>query len=137
MTSRKAVPTTVFCVALMGATFAPSAKADAWNRKTVTTLDRPVETPAVHLAGWAVLPVLFTPAEIPLEVALPVTSTDATLVVQVKQVPVLAIQPSGQEVEVAQVPSPPPDLATVAGLSETTLPKTANPAPRLAARIKK
>lgn len=48
--------TTVFCMALMGAMLAPSAKADAWNRKTVITFSGPVEIPGVHLKGWGVLP---------------------------------------------------------------------------------
>jgi len=221
MTFWKAVPTTVFCAALIGATFAPSARADDWNRKTVITFSGPVEIPGVHLAGWGVLPagtyvfkildslsdrhivqifsqdeltvyatilaipnyrlkatdktvitfrerpagqpealrawfypgrnwgeefvypkakalelatatntpVLFTPAEIPVEVAAPITSADETVVVQLKQAPVLAVQPSGQEVEVAQVVTPPPDLAKVAELPEQTLPKTASPLP--------
>src|SRR5580765_6465838 len=50
----RAVPT-VFCIALLGATFSPSAKADAWNRKTVITFSGPVEIPGVHLTGWGVL----------------------------------------------------------------------------------
>ncbi len=221
MTFWKAVPTTVFCMALMGATFAPSAKADDWNRKTVVTFSGPVEIPGVHLAGWGVLPagtyvfkildsqsdrhivqifsqdeltvyatilaipnyrlkatdktvitfserpagepealrawfypgrnwgeefvypkaraielatttntpVLFTPAEIPLEVAAPITSANETVVVELKQAPVRAVQPSGQEVEVAQVVTPPPDLPTVAELPEPSLPKTASPFP--------
>jgi len=205
----------------MGATFAPSAIADDWNRKTVITFSGPVEIPGVHLAGWGVLPagtyvfkildsqsdrhivqifsqdeltvyatilaipnyrlkatdktvitfrerpagqpealrawfypgrnwgeefvypkakalelatttntpVLFTPAEIPLEVAAPITSANETVVVELKQAPVRAVQPSGQEVEVAQVVTSPPDLATVAELPEPTLPKTASPLP--------
>ena len=56
MTFLKAIPTTVFCAALIGATFAPSARADDWNRKTVVTFSAPVEIPGVHLAGWGVLP---------------------------------------------------------------------------------
>ena len=48
---------------------------------------------------------------------------------ELKQAPVRAVQPSGQEVEVAQVVTPPPDLATVAELPEPTLPKTASPLP--------
>jgi hypothetical protein len=217
----KAVPTTVFCAALIGAALAPNARADDWNRKTEITFSGPVEIPGVHLAGWAVLPagtylfkildsqsdrhivqifsqdeltvyatilaipnyrlkatdktvitfrerpagepealrawfypgrnwgeefvypkaravelatttntpVLFTPAEIPAEVAAPIKSADETVVVQLKQAPVLAIQPSGQEVEIAQVVTPPPDLATVAELPEPTLPTTASSLP--------
>src|SRR5271165_5318722 len=52
----KAIPATVFCAALIGAFFTPSARADDWNRKTVITFSGPVEIPGVHLAGWAVLP---------------------------------------------------------------------------------
>lgn len=48
--------TTVCCVALIGAAFAPGARADEWNRKTVITFSGPVEIPGVHLVGWNVLP---------------------------------------------------------------------------------
>src|SRR5580693_6996125 len=44
------------CVALASATFAPSAKADDWNRKTVVTFSEPIEIPGFHLQGWGVLP---------------------------------------------------------------------------------
>ncbi len=55
MTLSKAIPT-VFCAALIGAAFSPSVKADEWNKKTVVTFSDPVETPGVHIQGWAVLP---------------------------------------------------------------------------------
>jgi hypothetical protein len=55
MTFLKAT-TSVFCLALMGAVFSSSAKADEWNRKTVITFSGPVEIPGVHLKGWRVLP---------------------------------------------------------------------------------
>ena len=48
--------TTVCCLALLGATLAPSARADAWDRKTEITFSGPVEIPGVHLKGWGVLP---------------------------------------------------------------------------------
>src|SRR5581483_2765438 len=51
----KLIPT-VFCAALMGATFLPSAMAGEWDRKTVITFSESVEIPGVHLAGWGVLP---------------------------------------------------------------------------------
>jgi hypothetical protein len=51
----RAMPT-VFCLALLGATFSPSAKADAWDRETRVTFSGPVEIPAVHQPGWGVLP---------------------------------------------------------------------------------
>ena len=51
----KAAPT-VFCAAVIAAAFSPSVKADDWNQKTVMTFSQPVETPGVHMKGWAVLP---------------------------------------------------------------------------------
>jgi hypothetical protein len=218
MTFLKAIPTTVFCAALIGATFAPSARADDWNRKTVITFSSPVEIPGVHLAGWGVLPagtyvfkildsqsdrhivqifsqdeltvyatilaipnyrlkatdktvitfserpvgqpealrawfypgrnwgeefvypkakaielahaantpVLFTPAEIPAEVAEPIKTVNEPVVVQLEQAPVMAVKPTGDEIQVAEVVTPPPVEAEVA---EQTLPKTASPLP--------
>ena len=191
---------TVFGLALMGAVFAPGAKADEWNRKTTITFSGPVEIPGVHLKGWGVLPggtyvfkildsqsdrhvvqifnedetqcyatilaipnyrlkatdktvitfrerpagqpealrawfypgrnwgeefvypkamaieiakatntvVLFTPAEIPLEVVEPIKRADEPVVVQLRRAPVMAIRPTGEEVELAQVVTPPP-----------------------------
>src|SRR5271166_6265930 len=55
MTFLRAVPT-VFCAALIATAFSPSVQADDWNRKTVITFSQPVETPGVHIKGWAVLP---------------------------------------------------------------------------------
>jgi hypothetical protein len=55
MTLFKAVPTVV-CAALIGLAFSPGVKADEWNKKTVVTFSGPVETPGVHIQGWAVLP---------------------------------------------------------------------------------
>ena len=215
----KAVPT-VFCAALIAAAFSPSAKADDWNRKTVITFSQPVETPGVHMQGWAVLPpgtyvfkvldsasdrhivqifnqdetvvyatilaipnyrlqatdktvltfretppgqpdvlrawfypgknfgdefvypkskaielakvtnspVLYTPVEITPEVAAPITSPAEPVVVQLKEAPVLAVQPSGQDVEIAQVVTAPPAEALVAS-EPAQLPRTASPMP--------
>ncbi len=47
---------TVFCLALIGAAFSPSAKADAWDKKTVVTFSQPVQLPGVHKEGVTVLP---------------------------------------------------------------------------------
>src|SRR5271156_3982905 len=55
MTLFKAVPT-VFCAVLVTAAFSPSVQADEWNKRTVVTFSEPVETPGVHVKGWAVLP---------------------------------------------------------------------------------
>ena len=51
----KIVPT-MFCLALVGATFSPNAKADAWDKKTTITFSGPVQIPAVHQPGFGVLP---------------------------------------------------------------------------------
>src|SRR5579864_1312428 len=217
MTFLKAVPT-VFCAALIGGAFAPSVKADDWDRKTVLTFSAPVEIPGVHLAGWGVLPagtyvfkildsqsdrhivqifskdeltvyatilaipnyrlkatdktvmtfrerpagqpealrawfypgrnwgeefvypkakaielakatntpVLFTAVEIPVEVAVPIKSAEEPVVVQLKQAPIMAIKPTGEEVQIAEVVTPPPTQVEAAA---TPAPKTASPFP--------
>jgi len=226
MSILRAVTTTVFCLALMGAVFSPTAKADEWNRKTVMTFSGPVEIPGVHLKGWAVLPagtyvfkildsqsdrhivqifsqdekaiyatilaipnyrlkatdetvvtfrerpagepealrawfypgrnwgeefvypkaravelakttntpVLFTSAEIPVEVAEPIQTADHPVVLKLKQAPVMAIKPTGEQVELAAAVTPPPasELTPDTAPTQTaaaTLPKTASPLP--------
>jgi hypothetical protein len=211
--------TTVFCLALTGAAFAPAVQAEQWDKKTEITFSEPVETPGVHLKGWAVLPagtyvfrivdstsdrhivqisnkegtliyatvlaipnyrlkptsktvmtfrerpagqpealrawfypgmnfgeefvypksravelataektpVLFVAAEIPVEVAEPIQSVDAPIVAQLRQAPIRAIQVTGEEVQLAQVITPPPPAELVA-----QLPKTASDLPLLA-----
>ncbi len=217
----KAVPT-VFCLALLaGAVFSPAAKADEWNRKTTVTFSGPVEIPAVHLAGWGVLPagtyvfkildsqadrhivqifnqdetvcyatimaipnfrlqvtdktvitfrerpagqpealrawfypgrqygeefvypkakamelatttqtpVLYTQTELPVEVSTPLTP-DAPFVADMKTAPVMAYQPTGQEVQLAEVVTPPPPAQMEAAPAE--LPATAGMLPLIA-----
>src|ERR1700694_3257760 len=224
MTFLKIVPT-VFCLALIGATFSPSAHADEWNRKTRLTFSAPVEIPGVHLAGWGVLPtgtyvfkildsasdrhivqifskdeltiyatilaipnyrlkatdktvmtfrerpvgqpealrawfypghnwgeefvypkakalaiakatntiVLYTPAEIAPEVTTQIKSAAEPVVVELKQAPVMAIKPTGEEVQVTEAVTAPPAEVLVAEnrapVVEQTLPKTASPLP--------
>jgi hypothetical protein len=214
--------TTVCGIALvMGVVLAPSAKADAWDRKTVVTFSGPVEIPGVHLPGWGVLPagtyvfkildsqsnrhivqifnkdettvyatilaipnyrlratdktvitfrerpagqpealrawfypgrnwgeefvypkakalelakatntpVLFTPVEIPLEVAEPIRTADAPVVAELRRAPVMAVRPTGEEVELAQVVTLPPPEETQVATARTTLPATASTLP--------
>ncbi len=213
----KSAPT-LLCAALLAAAFSPSVKADDWNRKTVITFNQPVETPGVHMKGWAVLPpgtyvfkvldsasdrhivqifnkdetmiyatvlaipnyrlratsktvltfretppgqpdvlrawfypgknfgdefvypkskaielaqvtkspVLYTPVDIAPEVTVAITSPDEPTVVALKQAPVLAVQPTGEDVDLAQVVTPPPTEALAA---TNELPKTASPMP--------
>ena len=220
MTLLRAAPA-VFCAALIGAAFSPSVKADTWNRKTVVTFSQPVETPGVHMKGWAVLPagtyvfkvlgsasdrhivqifnknetmlyatilaipnyrlratsntvltfretppgqpnvlrawfypgknfgdefvypkvraielaketktpVLYTPAEIPAEVTAPITSLDEPVVAQLKEAPVQAVEPTGEDVEIAKVVTPPPAEVAENTAPATKLPNTASPMP--------
>lgn len=202
--------TAVCGLAVMAVMLAPSASADAWNRKTIIKFSGPVEIPGVHLAGWGVLPagtyvfkildsqsdrhivqifsedektvyatilavpnyrmratdktvvtfrerpagqpealrawfypgrnfgeefvypkakaielakatnvpVLYTPAEIPVEVTEPIKSVDEPVVREMKQAPILAVKPTGEEVELAAVVTPPP----AAEIAETQAP---------------
>ncbi len=88
---------------------------------------------AVELARAANAPVLFTPAEIPQEVAEPIKSADEPLVVVLKQAPIMAVQPSGEEVQVAEVVTPPPTTTptevAMAPVPERALPATASSLP--------
>jgi hypothetical protein len=91
---------------------------------------------AVELAKTTNTPVLFTTAEIPVEIAEPIKTADHPVVLQLKQAPVMAIQPTGQEVELAAVVTPPPpaelqpDAAPVQ--IAAVLPQTASPLPLIA-----
>jgi hypothetical protein len=224
VTLLKALPTAI-CAALIGAAFSPNIQADEWNRKTVITFSEPVETPGIHMQGWAVLPpgtyvfkvldsksdrhivqifsqdetmmyatilaipnyrlkvtsktvltfnetppgepqvlrawfypgknfgdefvypkakaielakithfpVLYTSAEIAPEVSSPITSRDEPVVVALKAAPVLAVKPTGEDVEIAQVVTAPPAETLVANTAPaelpSTLPKTASSLP--------
>jgi hypothetical protein len=85
---------------------------------------------AIEIAKTTNTPVLFTEVEIPLEVAEPIKTVDEPVVVQLKQAPIMAIQPSGEAVEVAQVVTPPPaEVAVAEPVVPQELPKTASPFP--------
>ncbi|MGA2737061.1 MAG: hypothetical protein ABSG65_06370 [Bryobacteraceae bacterium] len=87
---------------------------------------------AMELAKDAKTPVLFTVAELPVEVAAPIKTADESVVVQLKQAPVMAVQPTGEEVQLAEVVTPPPAETEVAAAPEVPaaeLPSTAGTAP--------
>ena len=85
---------------------------------------------AVELAKITNTPVLYTLTEIPVEVAAPIKSADEPVVLQLKQAPIMAVKPTGDEVQVAEVVTPPPAEAEVATTEPaSTLPKTASPFP--------
>ena len=89
---------------------------------------------AIELAKTANTPVLFTPAELPLEVTEPIKSADEPLIVEMKRAPIMAIKPSGEEVQLAEVVTPPPAQPQTAVVSapEKALPATASPLPLIA-----
>src|ERR1700682_3218809 len=85
---------------------------------------------AIELAKATNTIVLYTPAEITAEVAVPVKSAEEPVVVELKQAPIMAIKPTGEEVQLAEVVTPPPAETEVAQtLPEQSLPKTASPMP--------
>lgn len=70
---------------------------------------------AMEIAKTAKMPVLFTPVEIAVEVAEPIKSADAPVVMELKRAPIMAFEPSGEEVQLAAVvTAPPPEMLPVA-----------------------
>jgi LPXTG-motif cell wall-anchored protein len=85
---------------------------------------------AVEIAKATNQVVLFTPAEIEQEVVEPIKSATEARVVALKQAPVMAIKPTGEEVELAQVVTPPPaEVVEMAQNHPETLPSTGSPLP--------
>jgi hypothetical protein len=82
---------------------------------------------AIELAKVANAPVLAIPTEVKLEVAKP---AEPEVVATLKQIPVIAVQPTGEEVEIAQVvQSPPPAEIAVTRPEPEALPATASSLP--------
>jgi hypothetical protein len=84
---------------------------------------------ALELAKTTRTPVLFTPVDVPVEVASPIKTADEPVVVTMKSAPIRAFQPTGEEVELAQVVTPPPapaEVATAPAAAIETLPSTAS-----------
>jgi hypothetical protein len=86
---------------------------------------------AMTLAKAEKTHVLFTPAEVPLEVSEPIT-VNAPLIVELRRAPIMAIKPTGEEVQLAEVVTPPPAMTEVAAASEKKLPATASSLPLIA-----
>ncbi len=85
---------------------------------------------ASEIALTASAPVLFTPTEMPAEVTEPIAPADAPVIAQLRVAPLLAFQPGGQQVEIAQVVTPPPPAEVlVASAPARELPKTAGDLP--------
>lgn len=88
---------------------------------------------AIALARATNTPVLFTPVEMPVEVAEPIKLTDEPVVMELKRVPIMAMQPTGTEVQLAEVVTPPPaeetQVAATRSAPEQALPHTASTLP--------
>jgi hypothetical protein len=77
------------------------------------------KTRAVELAKVTNEPVLFIPSALGPNIVAPVKSLDEPPVVALKQAPILAVTPRGEEVEIAQVVTPPPVQTAPARLPQT------------------
>lgn len=86
---------------------------------------------AIALAKATNTRVLFTPVELPVEVTEPIKSADAPVVLELKRAPVMAIQPTGDVVELAQVVTPAPATEPLPAVAATT--PAQEPTPRAAA----
>jgi hypothetical protein len=91
---------------------------------------------AVELAKETNTPVLFTEVELPIEVAEPIKTVDAPVVVELRRAPVMAIQPTGEAVQLAEVVTPPPPAELEVAVADSTpvvaqpeLPATASQMP--------
>ena len=92
---------------------------------------------AIELAKETNTPVLYTTADLPMEVEKPMLTVDEPEVAQLRQAPVAAVQPTGEEVEIAAVVTPPPAAELEPDTAPTqvaavTLPTTASPLPLIA-----
>jgi hypothetical protein len=87
------------------------------------------KTVAIEIAKSTGTAVLFTAAELPVEVAEPIKPVDEVVVAQLRVAPVQAIQPTGEEVELAQVVTSPPPAELIAS---SKLPATASSLPLIA-----
>jgi hypothetical protein len=99
-----------------------------WGEEFVYTKAR-----ALELAKTTNTPVLFTPVDVPVEVVEPIKTVDEPVVVTLKHAPIMAFQPTGEQVELAQVVTPPPaalaEVATESAPTEAALPATASQLP--------
>lgn len=90
---------------------------------------------AIAIAKTTNLPVLFTPAELPVEVAGPIQPANEPVITELQRAPILAIKPSGEEVQVAEVVTPPPaaEIAKADPVVTETQAPAADPRPTLPA----
>jgi len=86
---------------------------------------------AMELAKTTNTPVLFTSTELPVEVAEAEKLADAPVVAEMKRTPIMAVKPTGEEVQLAEVVTTPPALNELAMASPSAkkLPATASTLP--------
>jgi len=84
---------------------------------------------AMTLAKTTNVPVLFTAVELPVEVTEPAKLAAEPIVLELKRAPLMAFRPTGEEVQLAEVVTPPPAQTEVATVTEKALPATASPLP--------
>lgn len=88
---------------------------------------------AIELAKGTNTPVLYTVADLPLEVEQPTATAYEPVVAQLRQAPIKAIQPTGEDVEIAAVVTPPPAAELEpTQMAMAKLPGTASPLPLIA-----
>lgn len=99
-----------------------------WGEEFVYPKER-----AVVLAKETNTPVLFTAIQIPFEVVEPARLADEPVVTAFKRAPVMAVQPTGEEVQLAEVVTAPPVQTEMAmntpAPAAATLPATASTLP--------
>lgn len=92
---------------------------------------------AIAIAKAANTPVLYTPIEVPVEIEKPTPALFDPIVSEFKRAPVMAIQPSGEDLKLAEVVTPPPaadmkaETESSPSSSAATLPATASEIPVL------
>ena len=96
---------------------------DNWGQEFVYPKSK-----AMELAKTTNTPVLFTSTELPVEVAEPEKLADAPVVAEMKRTPILAVKPTGEEVQLAEVVTTPPALTQLAMASSASSDAPAAPA---------
>ncbi len=84
---------------------------------------------AVELAKVTNTPVLYAQTDVAVEAAEPIRTADAPVVVELKRAPIMAIKPTGEEVQLAEVVTAPPPAEMVAAEPAETLPATGSTMP--------
>jgi hypothetical protein len=86
---------------------------------------------AMVLAKTTNTPVLFTPTEMPIEVAEASRLAEEPVIAEMRRAPIMAVQPTGEEVQLAQVVTPPPVEVEAAPAPEPAPAPAPEPAPML------